>query len=87
MKHEGPYSSVVSVIQSSGTGKSRMIDQLARSVLAIPFNIRSANDDRGISLSCSYCINLNFFHCFDLAFPPPDDAIRTHMVSKALYNR
>jgi hypothetical protein len=84
MKHEGPYSNVVSIIQSSGTGKSRMVDQLARSVFAIPFNIRSANDDHGISLSCSYCVNLKIFYCLDLAFPPPDDLVRTHLVSKAL---
>jgi hypothetical protein len=84
MKREGPYSNVVSIIQSSGTGKSCMVDQLVRSVFTIPFNIRSANDDHGISLSCSYCINLKFFYCLDLAFPPPDDMVRTHLVSKAL---
>jgi hypothetical protein len=60
MRREGPYSNVVSIIQSSGTGKSRMVDQLALSVFAIPFNIRSASDDRGISLSCFHCINLKF---------------------------
>jgi hypothetical protein len=60
MRREGPYSNVVSIIQSSGTGKSRMVDQLAPSVFTIPFNIRSASDDRGISLSYFYCINLKF---------------------------
>ena len=84
MKRQGPYSNVVSIIQSSGTGKSRMVDQLACSVFAIPFNIRSANDNQGISLSCSYCIILKNFHCLDLAFPPPDDMVRVHLVSKAL---
>ena len=84
MKREGPYSNVVSIVQSSGTGKSRMVDQLARSVFTIPFNIRSVKDNQGISLSCSYCIILNIFHCLDLAFPPPDDIVRAFLVSKAL---
>ena len=84
MKREGPYSNVVSIVQSSGTGKSRMVDQLARSVFTIPLNIRSAKDNQGISLSCSYCIILNIFHCLDLAFPPPDDIVRTFLVSQAL---
>ena len=40
---EGPYSKQVSIIQSSGTGKSRMVHELAKLVFTIPFNIGDDN--------------------------------------------
>ncbi|KAI6043507.1 hypothetical protein EDC04DRAFT_2955919 [Pisolithus marmoratus] len=36
----GIYSSFVEIVQSSGTGKSRMVHELASSVFTIPFNLR-----------------------------------------------
>lgn len=36
---ENPYGNQVAVIQSSGTGKSRMVDELAKLVFTIPFNL------------------------------------------------
>ncbi|KAI6031017.1 hypothetical protein EDC04DRAFT_3065254 [Pisolithus marmoratus] len=43
MDREGSYSSAVSIIQSSGTGKSRMVHELADIVFTIPFNLRRSN--------------------------------------------
>jgi hypothetical protein len=62
MEHVEPMSNTVSIIQSSGMGKSRMVDSLARVVFTIPFNIRNERDDRGIFTFCApaldaYCLN------------------------------
>jgi hypothetical protein len=37
-----------------------MVDELSRSVFTIPFNIRSSDENRGISLRCCDYINLKF---------------------------
>lgn len=34
------YSTTVPIVQSSGTGKSRMVDELAKKVFTIPFCLR-----------------------------------------------
>lgn len=41
------YNNSVSIIQSSGTGKSRMVDEAARLVFALPFNLRAKCDNTG----------------------------------------
>ena len=43
-KPQNPYANMMTIIQSSGTGKSRMVDQLARVVFTLPFNIRDPQD-------------------------------------------
>jgi len=35
-----PYTNQISIIQSSGTGKSRAVDELAKSLFTFPFNLR-----------------------------------------------
>lgn len=42
-----PYSNYVPIIQSSGMGKSRTVDEMAKSVFTLPFNLRSNQDDSG----------------------------------------
>ena len=44
---KGPYSNQISIIQSSGTGKSRMVHEQARLVCTIPLNLREKSADRG----------------------------------------
>jgi hypothetical protein len=41
---EYAYMNQVSIVQSSGYGKSRMMDQMATVVFTIPFNLRSDKD-------------------------------------------
>lgn len=41
------YGNQISIIQSSGYGKSRMVHEQAKLVFTIPFNLRPALDDRG----------------------------------------
>ena len=43
------YSQVGTIIQSSGTGKSRLVDELAKSVFTIPLNVRQSGDISGES--------------------------------------
>ncbi|KZT00605.1 uncharacterized protein LAESUDRAFT_816421 [Laetiporus sulphureus 93-53] len=38
------YSNYVSIVQSSGTGKSRTVDEMARLVFTFPFNLRAEGD-------------------------------------------
>ena len=53
------YANFVPIVQSSGTGKSRLVDQVAVSIFTIPFNLRHIADQTGsysqhgfLSLTC-----------------------------------
>jgi hypothetical protein len=37
------YANYLPIVQSSGTGKSRMVDELAGEVFTIPLNLREAD--------------------------------------------
>ena len=63
------YSNIASVIQSSGTGKSRMVDEMASLIFTLPFNLRAAQDEHGqqpIAHSCRAYNKLTYLlpsHC------------------------
>jgi hypothetical protein len=42
------YSNQISIVQSSGTGKSRMVHEQAKLVFTIPFNLRPKVDHSGL---------------------------------------
>ncbi|CCL99239.1 uncharacterized protein FIBRA_01254 [Fibroporia radiculosa] len=44
LKPDHFYANHLPIIQSSGTGKSRMVDELARLIFTIPFNVRESVD-------------------------------------------
>ena len=44
-KPEWQYVGHTSIVQSSGSGKSRLVDEMAKSIFTIPFNIRARQDD------------------------------------------
>ena len=44
----------IPLIQSSGYGKSRLVDELAKLVFTIPLNIRNPEEDEGESGMCVY---------------------------------
>lgn len=47
-KHSGAdYSNSAAIIQSSGSGKSRMVDKLAELVFTVPFNVRQTAESNG----------------------------------------
>jgi hypothetical protein len=44
---DAPYANYLPIIQSSGTGKSRTVHELARLVFTIPFNLRGDDESSG----------------------------------------
>lgn len=47
MDRKPAYSNYVSIVQSSGTGKSRMVDEAAKLVFTIPLNLRKQVETKG----------------------------------------
>jgi hypothetical protein len=47
MDREGVYSNSVAIIQSSGYGKSRMVEEQSDLVFTLPFNLRSPWESSG----------------------------------------
>ena len=43
-----PYGKQVAIIQSSGTGKSRMVHELSKLIFTIPFNLRLGEENSGM---------------------------------------
>ena len=43
-----PYTNQISIIQSSGTGKSRAVDELAKKLFTFPFNLRKLDSPGGL---------------------------------------
>jgi hypothetical protein len=41
-KKRSPYARLTSIVNSSGTGKSRMVDQLGIKIITVPMCLRSA---------------------------------------------
>ena len=52
MNQPGRYARYLAIVQSSGTGKSRMIEELSKKHLVIPVNLRGSLDT-GLSLFLS----------------------------------
>ena len=59
MKRNTPYSNSVTILQSSGTGKSRMVHELSELVFTLPFNLRLHAESKGYSLL--WCIYIFLF--------------------------
>jgi hypothetical protein len=55
------YANFVPIIQSSGMGKSRLVDKTAKLIFMIPFCLRSAQTrctEGGTTFVCQLCFNL-----------------------------
>lgn len=48
MKRRAAYSTTVAIVQSSGTGKSRMVDEQANLVFTLPFCLRPPKDAKSM---------------------------------------
>ena len=75
-----PYAKQVAIIQSSGTGKSRMVHELSKLIFTIPFNLRLGDESGGAR--GAYILSLRFhlsLHMIEFAFPRPDNAIRDYL--------
>ncbi|KAG8972339.1 hypothetical protein FRB93_002896, partial [Tulasnella sp. JGI-2019a] len=67
MNRNVDYSNFVSIIQSSGCGKSRMVHEQATLVFTIPFNLRDPSESTGVSGR--------------MAYPPSDETIYNHFLN------
>jgi hypothetical protein len=69
-KHNDPhiYARLLPVIQSSGMGKSRMIDELSKEYLLIPLNLRDVPEGNS-----SYVLLAHFW--YNSGFPAADTAV------------
>ena len=76
---DGKYMSHVSIIQSSGSGKSRLVDEVAKDIFTIPFNIRDVDGE----LRVSFRHTRSHIKALDSAYPPADDAVHDLLVSWA----
>ena len=76
------YPNCSSLIQSSGYGKSRLMDELVKLVFTIPFNIRNPEERNSQSGMCVYL--LCTVELLEGAYPPADPDVweylcRTHI--------
>lgn len=76
------YSNTVAMVQSSGTGKSRMADETARFVFTFPFNLRSDQESES-EFRCRYqnSPSLTKTVLLAMAYPPPDPTVRDYMLA------
>jgi hypothetical protein len=49
MSREKPYSNSVAILQSSGSGKSRMVHEQSALVFTLPFNLRAQSDSKDMA--------------------------------------
>jgi hypothetical protein len=49
------YAKFLPLVQSSGTGKSRMVDEMAKEMFLIPLNVRRL-EDKGNSSAISFTL-------------------------------
>ncbi len=77
-----PYQNVLAIVQSSGTGKSRTVHEVAAKVFGLAFNLRS-HEETGES-SSTWCSQRNQAHCgpTGLTFPHPDGQIRDYLIEQ-----
>jgi hypothetical protein len=71
------YGRYCSILQSSGMGKSRLLDEFSKSFFLIPINLRA----EGTTGSC-YLITVAPKACLIclIGYPPPDDDVRNFFV-------
>jgi hypothetical protein len=76
MKTPHMYPCYCSIVQSSGMGKSRLVDEFSKDHFLIPINLRE-EVTRGASRP--FCFTFMVFYTRHLGFPPADDAVRNFL--------
>ena len=62
----------VPIVNSSGTGKSPMVDELSKRVVTVPICLCGSN-----ARGCNLTLPFYPLTCYDIAgFPPPDERLR-----------
>ena len=72
-----PYLNTVTILQSSGTGKSRMVHEQSDLVFTLPFNLRPHTDDKGHYLP--QCVGNMYLQKSDIAYPLPDTDVGAYL--------
>lgn len=81
MEHKQPHTNCVSIIQSSGTGKSRMVHEQALLVFTIPFNLQDSKESRdGRCIDMWALVRRANQFISGYAYPPPDVGVRSHLL-------
>ena len=64
-QHSRVYAHYTAIVQSSGMGKSRTVDELGKTHFVIPINLRGSHSTGDVySLFISISINLSYFIAF-----------------------
>ena len=81
---QSAYANQISIIQSSGTGKSRTVDELAKRLFSFPFNLREAPNIEGELVQRQLLVRLanDKITPGDTSYPPPDTSIREYFTTK-----
>jgi hypothetical protein len=66
-----------SIVNSSGTGKSRMVDELATRIITVPMCLRKSGS-QGITVRC---FSVSTSSSNPIGFPPPDEELRNWLLS------
>ncbi|KAH7911645.1 hypothetical protein BJ138DRAFT_1125863 [Hygrophoropsis aurantiaca] len=72
------YTNAGAIIQSHGSGKSRMVHELASLVFTIPFNLRGDAENENES-GCSWMPP----QIPNVAYPPPDSGVQKYLCQRA----
>jgi hypothetical protein len=73
------YARVTTIVNSSGTGKSRMVDQLGKQIITVPMCLRQTRD------GFPFCLSLLAWHVYNptpVGFPPSDKDLCNWLVSE-----
>jgi hypothetical protein len=73
------YAHYCCIIQSSGTGKSRLLDELSKQHFLIPINLREVTEVRHLFFFFVVC------YTHRLGFPPPDVGVREFLNRLSIY--
>ena len=79
---ENVYAYSAAIVQSSGMGKSRTVDELAKTHFVIPMNLRdAASSGAFFSFLLGSILSLNCLTA--LGFPPADDELRNFLTRES----
>jgi len=72
------YAKCSAIVNSSGTGKSRMVDELSKKIITVPMCLRGVYS-QGTALFGSS--QFSMLICYNIAgYPPPDDSLRDWLI-------
>ena len=77
------YARFCPIVQSSGMGKSRLLDEFSKNHFLIPINLRPGNSGASFYLFITFMARYSRL----LGYPPPDVAVRVFLTRYDSYDR